>query len=520
MTLPRGGFRVGIGGESTVQRDRWRDGVLEGLGGNVTTDAFGPLQYSILAPVEQLIRDLGAPGFDASLGSTRLDARQRAFITPLSIEYGLFDWLTLGARATLVRTKAESQFRIRTDSGRATLGVNPIFLGTGVAAQNAATIGAYASAAANLAARRDACQANAGAHPECPTILAELADVNTLTARTSDFAQGLLTLFGATVVRGLRYVPFAGSAADTALLGRVDSIRAALTRYGVNDVTPTTGLPATAQVPLGAADLQRLVTDSIDGFGARRLNDAGLTQVGDVHVSALIRLHDSFARPGRSRFSADARGWRQSLLVAGRIGTSHRERPDAFLDQGTGSGTSAVTVRSITDLVFGDRFWTTMAVGYTKGFAKDFRIRVPSDPGNEWLEWEREFDVPVTPGGEIEVEVSPRYHLGDYVALGAQWRWRSKAADRHDVGAATAIIGPSVVPLVGAILDARTETDEQRVGVTATFSTLAARARGIDVLPFELSYQHQQSVASGSGVVPKQWEDRVTIRYYTRFFAR
>ena len=520
VTLPRGAVRVGIGGESTVQRDRWRDGTLEGLGGSITTDAFGPLQFSLLAPIEQLVRDLGVAGFGASLGSTRLDARQRAFVTPLAIEYGVADWLTLSARATLVRTKAESQFRIRTDSGRATLGLNPIFDGSGVAAQNAATIGTYGTAAQALAARLAACQGDAGAFPECPTLLAEAGAVTGLSTTTSTFSLRLAQLYGTGVLRGARYIPFAGSPAEAALQARADSIRTALERYGVTSVTSTTGLPLGAQVPLAAADLDRLVRDSTDGFGARALNDASLTQIGDVHLGALIRVHDTFLARGASRFAPGVRGWRQAIAVEARIGTSYRERPESFLDQGTGSGTSAVSVRSITDLVPHDRLWATVAVGYTKAFAKDFRMRVPSSTDNEWLEWQREMVVPVTPGGQLDVELSPRWQLNDYIALGGQWRWRHKAADRHDVRVPTIAIFGTDVLADGAALDARSEAEEQRVGLSATYSTLAARARGIAGMHFEITYLHQQSVASGAGVVPKLWEDRLMIRYYTRFRAR
>ncbi len=520
VTLPRGGFRFSLAGEHTQQRDRWRDGRIEGLGGSIAGDAFGPLQFSMLAPVEQIVRDLGVSDFDASLGVPTLDVRQRFFVTPLAVEYGLSDRITLGARVSLVRSKVEAQFRIRGDSGRATLGINPIVAGSAVAAGNATAIGAYASAAANLGARLTACQGNVGAAPECPTILAEAASVTALVARTSAFATGMTSLYGAGLVAGRRFIPLADSRADTLLRARADSMRSAFERYGITDVTAFTGLPLFAQVPIAGEEIDRLVRDSVEGFGAKRIDDGSIIELGDVHLTAKIRLFDSFRGTGATRFTSGLRGVRQSVLLDLRLGTGTPETADAPYDLGTGSGTGALTVRSLTDVVVNDRFWTSVGVGYSIAAKHDATLRVPSDPGATLLEWWREADVPVTPGGELDVSIAPRWHLSDYIAVGALWQWRSKAADRHGIDSTvTTPLGASVA-LQGRILDGASKASEQRFGLTATYSTLAARARGRTGMPFEITFLHQQSVASGTGVVPKQWEDRLQLRYYTRFLGR
>lgn len=520
VTLPRGGFRFSLGGEHTQQRDRWRDGRLEGLGGSIASDAFGPLQFSMLAPVEQIVRDLGVSDFDASLGVSTLDARQRFFVTPLAVEFGLTDRITLGARATLVRSKIEAQFRIRGDSGRATLGINPIVAGSAVAANNATAIGAYASAATNLGARLAACQGNVGAAPECPTILAEAAAVTALVSRTSAFATGLTSLYGAGLVGGRRFIPMAGSRADTLLRARADSMRTAFERYGITDVTALTGLPLFAQVPIDGEETDRLVRDSVEGFGAKRIDDGSIIELGDVHLTAKVRLFDTFRGPGTTRYAAGLRGVRQSVLFDLRLGTGTPEAAEDPYDLGTGTGAGALTVRSLTDVIVNDRFWTSVGVGYSIAAKHDAALRVPSDAGATLLEWWREARVPVTPGGELDVTIAPRWHLSDYIALGALWSWRSKAADRHDIDSTvTTPLGASVA-LQGRILDDASKAREQRVGLTATYSTLAARARGRTGLPFEITYLHQQSIASGTGIVPKQWEDRLQLRYYTRFLGR
>ncbi len=520
VTLPRGGFRISLGGEHTAQRDRWRDGRLEGLGGSITSDAFGPLQFSMLAPIEQIVRDLGVRDFNASLGASRLDARQRLFVTPLAVEYGLNDRITLGARATLVRSKIEAQFRIRGDSGRATLGINPILAGSAVATANLTTIGTYTAAAANLGARLTACQGNPAAAPQCATILAEVVSVQTLMARTSTFANGLTALFGAGLVPGRRYIPMAGSAADSALLARADSMRLAFQRYGITTLTASTRLPVGAQLPLSGVDLDRLVADSVEGYGARRVSDGSIIEIGEVHLSAKLRLFDSFGATPATRFTAAGRGLRQSVLLDLRLGTGVRERPDALLDLGTASGTNAFTVRSFTDVVVNDRFWTSIGIGYSLASATALALRVPSDTGASWLESWRETMVPVTPGGQIDVSIGPRWHLSDYIALGAVWQWRGKAADHHGIDSTATTPFGATVPLLGSILDDASATSEQRFGWSATYSTLAARARGRPGVAVEISFVHQQSYSSGTGIVPKQWEDRLQVRYYTRFLAR
>ena len=520
VTLPRGGFRVSLGGEHTAQRDRWRDGRLEGLGGSMTSSAFGPLQFSMLGPVEQTVRALGVTGFDARLGVSTLDARQRLFVTPLTVEYGLTDRITLGARASLVRSKIEAQFRIRGDSGRATLGINPIIAGSAVAANNLTAIGAYSTAATNLGVRLTACQGNGGAAPQCPTILAEAASVAALIARTSAFANGLTSLYGAGLIAGRRFVPLAGSAADSALRARADSMRVAFERYGITNVTTSTGLPLGAQVPVSGEDIGRLFADSVEGYGAKRVSDGSLIELGDVHLSAKLRIFDSFGATAPTRFASSLRGIRQSVLVDVRLGTSQRERPDAFLDLGTGTGTGAFAVRSLTDLVLNDRFWTTLSVGYSLAAAEDLTLRIPSDTGSGFLESWRETTVAVTPAAQLDVSIAPRWHLNDYIALGALWQWRGKSADRHDIDSTATTPFGATVPLLGSILDDASRASEQRFGWTATYSTLASRARGRPGMAFEINYSHQQSYSSGTGVVPKQWEDRLQLRYYTRFLGR
>lgn len=522
VTLPRRTFRATIGGESSVQRDRWRDGTLEGLGTPLTGDSLNAARLSLLGPLDASLTALGVPGVASSLGAPRLDVRQRLFVTPVGMEYGLTDRITLGVRATLVRTRAEALLRMRGDSGRANVGVNPITLGTGVAAANGTAIGRYSAASSALLARRDACLANPSVAPECGTILSELSRVATLASLTGQFATGLTQLYGTATTAGRPYVPMAGSPIDSALRARSDSMATALTRYGITSLTGV-ALPLGAQTPLTAADLARLVTDSTLGYGARALNDNALTAIGDVQVGAKLLVYDGISRGERGRFGDATRAVRQSVGLDLRIGTGTPDDPDGLIDLGTGTGMHAITVRSHTDLVWDSRFWATVNLGVTQGIGSVTRdLRLPSLASQEFLESWRTRSTEVQPGSALEAEVVPRWQVSDYVALTGLWQWRRTTADRHmrTPGGPVDDLLPGQVPSDAALLDARTATSSHRAAIGATYSTLAARARGREGGAFELSYLHLQTLASDVGIVPKRFEDRIQLRFYPRFRAR
>ncbi len=515
VTIPRGVLRIGIGGELTLQRDRWNYGVLEPLGASFS----GPLGASRLAAlglVQDDVRALGVPDFAASLGTSRLDLRQRIFITPFSLEYGATEWLTIGVTAPLVRVRSEALQRLDGTAGLATVGLNPYFIGSAVPASNRATIDRFSAAAQALTARRDGCIANPGSAPECATILAEAAAVNALIGTTSAFASRLGTLYGgAGLATPSAYVPMSGSAAELALLARVVALRDAHTRYGVTAITPTTTLPLGAQTPLTSADLERLMRDSTSGYGAKPLDGSARINIGDVDVSAKIRLFDSFGGTQATRLGATGFGFRQSIGLTFRLGSGIAADPGDFLDLGTGSGENAIGVRSYTDVVFNQRLWTSIVVGWAQAEAGDLRVRIPGTPDQQLLESWREVTATVTRRPVYQVEIAPRYHLNDYLAIGGYYGIRHRSQDEFSYPAITAPWGATV-----PTTDPLTASREQRVGASISFSTLAAHDKGRVNRAFEMSLSHQQSISSSIGLTPKRWEDRLQFRYYTRLFGR
>jgi hypothetical protein len=146
---------------------------------------------------------------------------------------------------------------------------------------------------------------------------------------------------------------------------------------------------------------------------------------------------------------------------------------------------------------------------------------VPSQPGIEWLEEWRTRNVNITPASVLEVGVAPRWHLSDYLTVGGEWRWRAKGEDAHEVVGVVAPLAFTYPFLLNAAaLDADSDWDEQRLAWTVSYSTLAAFSRGRIGLPFEVGFTHEQSVASGAGIIPRRWTDRLQVRYYARFRGR
>lgn len=517
VTLPAGTLRTTLLSESILFRGRWNEGSAEDLGGGFIGGLAAP-QSSWLAALQVGVNAIGPGAGEMSLGNARLDLRQRLAMTTLGLEFGITDRLSVSIAAPFVRARAEAQ--LRSDSTGATAGVNPMLTATGVPAANRATIDAFTAAVTNLAARQGECAGNPAAYPECGDILAEGSQVTALLTLTQGFANGLANLYGAQgLATGLPFVPLAGSAPEQTLLARVDSLRTAFTRYGVGNLA-TTGLPLGAQTSLTAEQLAALVADPVNGYGARSTARTARQDLGDVDIGVRFKLFDSFSTES-ARLTASRFGIRQTIALTYRLGGGAFDLPDNFIDLGTGSGHDAIGLRSFTDVVVNERFWTTVSLGWAKGAEHSRVLRVPSVAGSEWIEPWRTSSVTITPGNVVDLRIAPRWQLSDYYSFGAEWRFRSKSEDAHTLATTSGVDPLGVLqPLDAGVLDAQSEWNEQRFALTVSYSTLGAVSRGKARLPIEIAYAHEQSIASSAGIVPRRWEDRLQLRYYTRFFGR
>jgi hypothetical protein len=239
-------------------------------------------------------------------------------------------------------------------------------------------------------------------------------------------------------------------------------------------------------------------------------------QIGDVDVGARVRVFD------RLDDTTTALAIRQTFGVTYRIGSGHHDQPDNFIDVGTGSGADAVGLRSFTDLRLRDRIWTTLTVGVIAAQPYEREMRVPtSNSTSGWLEAITADRVQIDPGAMFEIGIAPRWQLSDHFLLGAEWRWRDKAADRHTLtGAATRPSYGETLTLQPGVLDAQSAWDETRLAWSVSYSTLSSAEGDRGRLPIEIGYTHEQTVSNANGIVPQRFTDRIQIRYYARFFGR
>jgi len=518
-TLQRGTLRTMVQSENVLLNGRWNDGTAESLGAGLSTNLNGSVVGSI-AEVDAFLAGLNRADAVSSLGRSRVDLRQRFAVTRLGFEYGLSDRITLSAQAPFVRARAEAQLRL--DAADASAGLNPLRQGSGVAAANRAVVDAYTNAVQSLTQRRDDCVGNAGAHPECGTILAEATQVDLAITRGSQLAAAFVGIYGAQGLGdGERYVPMATSIPHVALMGIGIFLQNDFERWGVTDVTDLTGFPAAATAPITASELEALIAASDSGANAHIPARSSRQNLGDVDLGITIKLFDAFADDS-ARLAAGSFGVRQSLRLTYRLGGGHFDLPDDLIDLGTGSGHDAIALHSMTDVVFNEKWWATLGVGFVRPATHERDIRLPLVAGVDLLGLERQTRVRITPANVIELRVAPRWSLNDYFGVGGEWRFRTRGRDKITDLSPAPVAAPvaSTVSYGDGALNAPSNSNEQRWAWTLAYSTISSHARGKAGLPLEIGYTHEQSVSSSRGIVPRRWEDRIQIRYYTRLFGR
>jgi hypothetical protein len=180
----------------------------------------------------------------------------------------------------------------------------------------------------------------------------------------------------------------------------------------------------------------------------------------------------------------------------------------------------SVQVRSFTDLLFGPHFWLSLVGSYTSQMADQLVLRIPDSPAQVILASYRQETVPRKIGDSFDIQVTPRWALNDYLSISGQYYYRHKSSDAYTGTFQATDLAGNAVTLDASALGQYTAFREHRLGIGATYSTVATVAKHKSGLPFDISYFHYETTLGTLGRVPKIAVDQVTMRVYQRLFGR
>src|ERR1035437_10189782 len=287
-TLKRGELRIGVGSSWKSWYERYGQGTpgrphgsVEPLGIDFNFDTVGVAQFENLAPVQSSIRTLaGMPGFVASLGTSLVQARDNMLSTPLSLEMGITNRVSLSVMVPFVTATSNVNFVMNPTGFEPTLGFNPTLIAPAASAADASFLAQFDSASAQLS-RSIALCANTPSATGCAPINANPAAARALMTSANSFASGLAQLYGGrNGSSGALFVPIAGTAAQTAIEAKVAAFRAMYAAYGAGAITAAG--PVAAQAPLTATDMQTVFTDSLFGVNGKALATSVTHGLGNI----------------------------------------------------------------------------------------------------------------------------------------------------------------------------------------------------------------------------------------------
>lgn len=523
-TLPKGTMRVGAGLQWDRANERYdAQGKLRPLGASASIASWNGQYNTSLAAAASVVSALsGVAAFDPSLGALAIQRRDASTDNVISLEVGVLPRLTVGALLRVASHAIEPRVILNAGRIEGTMGFNPAWTNTVARDRNTLLLAQFDSAVAQTTRRISQCQA-APATAGCAPIVANVAGAQSLVSGAASFATALNQLYGGRPNSGgLPFIPVGNGAAQQAIHQRVLGYRDQFLALGSASIG-TEG-PAAAAL-FSPADLATLLTDSLYGYRLRPLRTVHAYGLGEFSLHAKVRVFETVGDD-----TAGIRGFavRQAVGASLRVnGGSTPEANEVFAPV-TGDAGSGLVIRSFTDLFYGDRWSATIVASLDQSQAQEFSIRIPqlTAPTVGALAFpiipaERQAGIERTPGSRFDIAVTPRVALTRNIRLGATWSLARQAADAWRV---LGIHLPEALPLVSTA-DADgwasgTDWSEQRLTLGGTYSTVEAARAGRARTAFDVTYEHQQSIAGRNWRASYLTRDVVTVRWYRRLWGR
>lgn len=512
IPIPRGGFRFLVGGLWNDHRAVFAPGSgKRDLFSTLGTDRFGTTQLPQLEAAESAIRSLsGDSRFSLSMGTLEARGEVRQSIAPFTVDYGLTRRLSLRVLVPYVESRDASQFILNRAGSGANVGRNPAFVNAASRAANGAVVSQIETARAALAAEITRCASIAAAG--CEAIRANPAGAQGVVTRALQTSTLLRTVYGNTERAGSPVVPLANSTQHAGVVSTIAALRTDFGAYGITSI-PAAAAPVAATTVLGPASMATVASDTSFGVGYDRLGDTRRAGIGDIDLTATFLLFDSFKADQLRRLLTPARGIRSNITAGWRFGTAGADRTEDAFDVPIGEGAGALLVRSTTDLLINPRAWVSATVRAVHPVADRVEVVLPNRSEAAAFLPVGSANAARTLGNRLELEIAPRYAVGQFFGVSAAYLWRHWGADRFDASS------PERSDAAARIWEIPSRSfSAAAFGVT--FSTLASYARGRSRFPAEVIFTHTTPLSGSGGIVPAVSSDRLELRLYTGFPRR
>lgn len=486
--MPLGGeLQIGLMGQSiTVDKRFTPDGTLQPL-----KDVFGAyLDARLVPPLDSLDAVLAAffptlglstPAASA-LGDLQYDALLERTRAPISLNFGVSDWLAAFAVVPIVQGQSfvvEQFDSLAANAGNAStaFGGNPVALfqelNTGIAELEAIVL---------------ADTLGSGLQTEAERLLGE--------ARA--YEAGMLA------VAQQPYIPTDSGPNGRELTGFYDELRSGFQAFEIT-------LPA---VPLAAeiTTQQAVALTSGPEFGIEppQSRSTGI-KFGDIEVGLSFQPFNSFRqRPGRPRPTVPIRAKLDALY---RLATGSPPKAYRLFDIGTGDGQPDVEVRGTLDMGFGRRFWVSLFAGYNIQLEAEIERLITSRLSPIQL-GAYTTTVLWNPGDVLTLMAAPRINLTRVITFSGLFMLTHHGRDQVQPA------GPvnSGAPFVPSDLEEGTEWNARSLGFSARYSTTNWSGDRRSGIPVEVELTYLNTASGRDGIVPKRNIWQVGLRYYQNIF--
>lgn len=468
------------------------------IGSLLATDSLGVAQVPAFSAIQTAIQDAsGLPNFRLTAGQVGAVADSRIVTAPLIIEYGLTSRLTLGVVIPLVETRTSLVAGLNQQPGRANVGLNPA-LGPGSAAtSNGVFVTSVLGAATALQNQLAQCQASPSSG-SCPSLLSQQAAAQSLIQSSTAFAAAIARLYGTSSTTGQAFIPLDSSQSQLAIAAKIQNMRDQYQALLGSD--PITGTVTGAHGPAAFATLQSLLM----ALGRDTLRSTDHSSIGDITIGASYQIANTFTDT-----TAGMRGHHYRLTANGsfRIGTGQPANRNRYFDVGTGYGQPGIEAGIAGDMQLTPRVSGSAIASYTQQLGSVAVNAIPN-PGNVVFPLDTPVPGSYVAGNVMCLSVIPRYRLSGYFAITGRYSILHVTDDQYTAAPIAGAAGTSA-STVGT-----PASTAQQLGIGFTYSTVAANARGPGRLPFEVSFDHLETIAASGGPTAKAIRDQVELRLY------